>query len=58
LRRLICRTMALRAPHELQAVVDCWLVEQPDAKITIVDGVNRLALYRGDAATKAKKNLL
>jgi len=50
--------MALRAPHELQAVVDCWLVEQPDAKITIVDGVNRLALYRGDAATKAKKNLL
>ena len=45
----------LHATHEPQAVVDGWLAEQPDAKITIVDGANKVALYRGDNATKAKK---
>ena len=48
----------LHATHEPQAVVDGWLAEQPDAKITIVDGANKVALYRGDSATKAKKTLL
>ena len=31
--------------HEPQAVVDDWLTEQPDTKITIVDGANKIALY-------------
>jgi nickel-dependent lactate racemase len=31
--------------HDPQAVVDGWLAEQPDAKITIVDGANKIALY-------------
>jgi nickel-dependent lactate racemase len=31
--------------HEPQAVVNDWLTEQPDAKITIVDGANKIALY-------------
>ncbi len=31
--------------HEPQAVVDGWLAEQPDVKITIVDGANKIALY-------------
>lgn len=48
----------LHATHEPQAVVDGWLVEQPDAKITIVNGANKVALYQGNGATKAKKNLL
>jgi nickel-dependent lactate racemase len=43
----------LHATHEPQAVVDGWLAEKPDAKITIVDGANKVALYRGDRATKA-----
>ena len=42
----------LRATHEPQAVVDGWLAEQPDAKITIVDGANKVALYRGDDPKK------
>jgi dihydroorotase-like cyclic amidohydrolase len=41
--------------HEPQAVVDGWLAEQQDTKITIVDGANKVPLYRGDGATKAKK---
>jgi len=44
--------MALHATDEPQAVVDGWLAEQPDAKVTVVDGANRVALYRGDSATK------
>lgn len=28
-----------------QAIVDNWLAEQPDARITVVDGANKLALY-------------
>jgi hypothetical protein len=34
-----------------QAVVDGWLSEQPDAKITIVDGANKIALYAADSAS-------
>jgi len=30
---------------EPQAVVDNWLAEEPDARITVVDGANRIALY-------------
>jgi len=35
----------LHATREPQAVVDGWLAEQPDAKITVVDSANRVALY-------------
>ncbi|UCE47755.1 MAG: DUF2088 domain-containing protein, partial [Phycisphaerales bacterium] len=35
----------LHPTREPQAVVDDWLTEQPGAKITVVDGANRLALY-------------
>ena len=35
----------LYSTHEPQAVVDNWLAEQPDAKITVVDGANKIALY-------------
>lgn len=31
--------------HKPQAVVDSWLAEKPDARITVVDGANRIALY-------------
>jgi len=31
--------------HEPQKVIDDWLTENPDTKITIVDGANKLALY-------------
>jgi nickel-dependent lactate racemase len=42
----IVRAAHLCPTHEPQAVVDNWLTEQPDAKITIVDGANKIALYR------------
>jgi nickel-dependent lactate racemase len=48
----------LHATHGPQAVVDGWLAEQPDTEITIVDGANKVALYRDDGAAKAKKTLL
>ena len=36
-----------------QKVVDDWLVEEPDVKITIVDGANKIALYSApDSASK------
>lgn len=35
----------LHPTHEPQAVVDNWLAEQPDVKITVVDGANKIALY-------------
>jgi len=35
--------------HDPQAVVDGWLAEQPDARITIVDGANKIALYGTDS---------
>jgi len=49
--------MHLRATHKPQEVVDGWLAEQLDAKITVVDGANKVALYRGDGATKDKETL-
>jgi nickel-dependent lactate racemase len=35
----------LRATHKPQAIVDNWLAENPNAKITVVDGANKIALY-------------
>jgi nickel-dependent lactate racemase len=35
----------LNPVHEPQAVVDKWLAETPNARITVVDGANRIALY-------------
>jgi len=49
--------MALHATHEPQVVVDGWLAEQSNAKSTVVDGADRVALYRGDGATKDKETL-
>lgn len=34
--------------HQPQTVVNTWLTEQPDAKITVVDGANKIALYSKD----------
>lgn len=34
-----------------QAVVNAWLIEQPDAKIIVVDGANKIALYARDSAS-------
>ncbi len=42
----IVRAAHLYPAHEPQAIVDDWLTEQPDAKITIVDGANKIALYK------------
>jgi len=41
----IVRAAHLYPAHEPQAIIDDWLNEQPDAKITIVDGANKIALY-------------
>jgi nickel-dependent lactate racemase len=41
----IIRAAHLHPAHDPQAVVDNWLTEQPDVKITIVDGANKIALY-------------
>ncbi len=35
----------LQPAHEPQSVVDNWLTENPDTKITVVDGANKVALY-------------
>ena len=35
----------LHPTHKPQAVVDSWLAEQPDDKIMVVDGANKIALY-------------
>jgi len=32
--------------HHPQVVVDGWLAEDPDAKIIVVDGANKIALYK------------
>jgi nickel-dependent lactate racemase len=37
--------------HDPQAVVDGWLAGQPDTKITVVDGANKIALYAGDSVS-------
>lgn len=39
----------LHPTHQPQAIVDDWLTEQPNVKITVVDGANKIALY-GTAA--------
>ncbi len=35
----------LHPAHQPQAVVDSWLAEDPQTKITVVDGANKIALY-------------
>ncbi len=35
----------LHATGDLQAVVDGWIAEDPETKITVVDGANKIALY-------------
>ncbi len=35
----------LQPTHEPQTVVDNWLAENPDTRITVVDGANKVALY-------------
>jgi len=35
----------LQPAHEPQSVVDNWLAENPNTKITVVDGANKVALY-------------
>jgi nickel-dependent lactate racemase len=35
----------LRPTHDPQKIVDDWLTENPNTKITVVDGANKLALY-------------
>jgi nickel-dependent lactate racemase len=42
----LIRAAHLCPVHEPQAIVDGWLTERPDAKIAIVDGANKIALYR------------
>ncbi len=37
--------------HDPQSVVDGWLAEQPNVKITIVDGANKIALHAADSAS-------
>ena len=41
----LVRAAHLYPAHDPQSVVDNWLAGQPDAKITIVDGANKIALY-------------
>ena len=41
----IVRAAHLYPAHDPQTVVDEWLTEQPDVKITVVDGANKIALY-------------
>jgi lactate racemase len=40
--------------HSPQEVVDAWLAEQPDAKIIVVDGANKIALYAEGTASQPK----
>jgi nickel-dependent lactate racemase len=42
----LIRAAHLFPVHQPQAVVDGWLTEEPNARITIVDGANKIALYR------------
>jgi nickel-dependent lactate racemase len=41
----LVRAAHLCPAHRPQAVVDGWLAEDPDTRITIVDGANKIALY-------------
>jgi len=40
--------------HKPQAVVDAWLNEQPDAKIMVVDGANKIALYAAQSRSSIR----
>jgi len=42
----IVRAAHLYPAHNPQVVIDNWLTEQPDAGITVVDGANKIALYK------------
>ena len=44
----VVSSIHLKPTKDLQVIVDGWLKKSPDAKITIVDGANKIALYRGD----------
>ncbi len=46
----IIQAAHLYPAHNPQAVIDDWLAEQPDAKIIIVDGANKIALYKARPA--------
>jgi hypothetical protein len=41
----VVEAVHLRATHQPQAVVDNWLAKDPNTKITVVDGANKVALY-------------
>jgi nickel-dependent lactate racemase len=41
----VVEAVHLRATHKPQTVVDNWLAENPNARITVVDGANKVALY-------------
>jgi len=45
------RAAHLFPTHEPQMVVDDWLTRQPDAKIIVVDGANKIALYAANPAS-------
>jgi nickel-dependent lactate racemase len=42
----LIRAAHLFPVHDPQAIVDNWLTEEPNARITIVDGANKIALNR------------
>ncbi|MCJ7777919.1 MAG: lactate racemase domain-containing protein [Sedimentisphaerales bacterium] len=42
----------LRVTHKPQTVVDNWLAENPNTKITAVDGANKVALYAAQSFQK------
>jgi nickel-dependent lactate racemase len=42
----LIRAAHLFPVHQPQAVVDSWLTKEPNVRITIVDGANKIALYR------------
>jgi hypothetical protein len=42
--------------HQPQDIVNNWLYLQPDARITIVDGANRIALYARVPAQQCPKD--
>jgi nickel-dependent lactate racemase len=50
----IIRAAHLFPAHDPQKIVDDWLTEEPNDKITIVDGANKIALY---SASNSVSNL-
>jgi len=47
----LVRAAHLYPAYDPQAIVDNWLAEQPDAKIIVVDGANKIALYAENPAS-------